>query len=297
MTSIDRLAFGSTGHASSRVIFGAAALAAMSQSRADTTLAQIHDADINHIDTAASYGESEVRLHDFLQDHRDDFFLATKTGERNGSAARAQLETSLERMGVDHVDLIQLHNLVEPDQWETAFADDGAVKALFAAVDEGLAGAVGVTGHGLRIPTMHLRSLDEAPFASVLFPWNHSLAESAAYRADVDALIDVCVERGVAMQTIKSVSRRRWDGSYDGPKFAWYEPLAPGDAFARAIEFVLADPRLFLNTSSDARLLDAILQAVAAHDGTAPDAAQLERDRAEEGIIPLFDGDTLESVG
>ena len=297
MTSIDRLAFGSTGHASSRVIFGAAALAAMSQSRADTTLAQIHDADINHIDTAASYGESEVRLHDFLQDHRDDFFLATKTGERNGSAARAQLETSLERMGVDHVDLIQLHNLVEPDQWETAFADDGAVKALFAAVDEGLAGAVGVTGHGLRIPTMHLRSLDEAPFASVLFPWNHSLAESAAYRADVDALIDVCVERRVAMQTIKSVSRRRWDGSYDGPKFAWYEPLAPGDAFARAIEFVLADPRLFLNTSSDARLLDAILQAVAAHDGTAPDAAQLERDRAEEGIIPLFDGDTLESVG
>ena len=297
MTSIDRLPFGSTGHASSRVIFGAAALAAMSQSRADTTLAQIHDADINHIDTAASYGESEVRLHDFLQDHRDDFFLATKTGERDGSAARAQLETSLERMGVDHVDLIQLHNLVEPDQWETAFADDGAVKALFAAVDEGLAGAVGVTGHGLRIPTMHLRSLDEAPFASVLFPWNHSLAESAAYRADVDALIDVCVERGVAMQTIKSVSRRRWDGSYDGPKFAWYEPLAPGDAFARAIEFVLADPRLFLNTSSDARLLDAILQAVAAHDGTAPDAAQLERDRAEEGIIPLFDGDTLESVG
>ena len=297
MTSIDRLPFGRTGHQSSRVIFGAAALGAMSQSRADTTLAQIRDADINHIDTAASYGESELRLHDFLQDHRDEFFLATKTGERDGSAARAQLEASLERMGVDHVDLIQLHNLVEPDQWETAFADDGAVKALFAAVDEGLAGAVGVTGHGLRIPTMHLRSLAEAPFASVLFPWNHSLAESAAYRADVEALIDVCVERGVAMQTIKSVSRRRWDGSYDGPKFAWYEPLAPGDAFARAIEFVLADPRLFLNTSSDARLLDATLQAVAAHDGTAPDAAHLERDRAEQGIIPLFDGGALESVG
>ena len=297
MTSIDRLPFGSTGHQSSRVIFGAAALGAMSQSRADTTLAQIRDADINHIDTAASYGESELRLHDFLQDHRDEFFLATKTGERDGSAARSQLEASLERMGVDHVDLIQLHNLVEPDQWETAFADDGAVKALFAAVDEGLARAVGVTGHGLRIPTMHLRSLAEAPFASVLFPWNHSLAESAGYRADVEALIDTCVERGVAMQTIKSVSRRRWDGSYDGPKFAWYEPLAPGDAFARAIEFVLADPRLFLNTSSDARLLDATLQAVAAHDGTAPDAAHLERDRVEQGIIPLCDGGALESVG
>ena len=296
MTSIDRLSFGTTGHQSSRIIFGAAALGAMSQSRADTTLAQIRDAGINHIDTAASYGESELRLHDFFQDHRDEFFLATKTGERSGSAARAQLEASLERMGVDRVDLIQLHNLVEPDEWEAAFADDGAVRALFDAVDEGLADAVGVTGHGLRIPTMHLRSLAEAPFASVLFPWNHSLAESATYTADVEALIDACVERGVAMQTIKSVSRRRWSADHDGPRFAWYEPLPAGDAFARAIEFVLADPRLFLNTSSDARLLDATLAAARAHDGSPPDAAQLERDRDEHGITPLFDGGALEGV-
>lgn len=297
MTSIDRLTFGSTGHDSSRVIFGAAALAAMSQSRADMTLALVRNAGINHIDTAASYGDSERRLHDFLQSHRNEFFLATKTGERTGTAARAQLEASLERMGVDRVDLIQLHNLVEPDQWETAFADDGAVRALFDAVDEGLAGAVGVTGHGLRIPAMHLRSLAEAPFSSVLFPWNHSLAESTTYTSDVNALIDVCTERSVAMQTIKSVSRRRWPVAYDGPRFAWYEPLAVGDAFDRAIEFVLADPRLFLNTSSDARLLDATLRAVIDHDGTPPDAARLERDRAEQGITALFDGAALEGVG
>ncbi|MEM9202254.1 MAG: aldo/keto reductase [Actinomycetota bacterium] len=295
--TIDRLPFGSTGHDSSRIIFGAAALGAMSQSRADTTLALVRDADINHIDTAASYGESELRLQDFLQDHRHEVYLATKTGERSGSAARAQLEASLERMGVDRVDLIQLHNLVENSDWEAAFAADGAVRALFDAVDEGLAGAVGVTGHGLRIPQMHLRSLREAPFASVLFPWNHSLAEFAAYAADVEALIDVCVERGVAMQTIKSVSRRRWAPEYDGPRFAWYEPLSPGEAFRRAIEFVLAEPRVFLNTSSDARLLDATLAAMAGHDGSAPDPSELERDRAEQGIIPLFDGDALESVG
>ncbi|MEM9467352.1 MAG: aldo/keto reductase [Actinomycetota bacterium] len=296
MTSIDRLPFGTTGHQSSRIIFGAAALGAMSQSRADTTLAQIRDADINHIDTAASYGDSELRLHDFLQDHRTEFFLATKTGERRGDAARAQLEASLERMGVDRVDLIQLHNLVEPEEWEVAFGEGGAVRALFDAVDDGLAAAVGVTGHGLRIPTMHLRSLAEAPFASVLFPWNHSLAASAAYTSDVDALVEVCVERGVAMQTIKSVSRRRWAADHHGPRFAWYEPLAVGDAFTRAIEFVLADPRLFLNTSSDARLLDATLQAVARHDGSAPSASALERDRDEQGIVPLFDGGELEGV-
>ena len=296
MTSIDRLPFGPTGHQSSRVIFGAAALGAMSQDRADATLAKVRAGDINHIDTAASYGESELRLHDFLQDHRDEFFLATKTGERAGSAARAELEASLERMGVDKVDLIQLHNLVEPEEWETAFAPDGAVAALFAAVDDGLAGAVGVTGHGLRIPSMHLRSLAEAPFASVLFPWNHSLAQNPEYQADVTALIDVCVERGVAMQTIKSVGRRRWAPDHDGPRFSWYEPLPIGDALRRAVEFVLADPRLFLNTSSDARLLDATLEAVAGHDGSAPDESALERDRAEHGITPLFDGAVLERI-
>ena len=296
MTSISRLPFGSTGHQSSRLIFGAAALAAMSQSRADATLQTVRDSGINHIDTAASYGESERRLFDFLQDHRHEFFLATKTGERSGDAARAQLEQSLERLGVDRVDLIQLHNLVEPHEWETAFAPDGAVAALFAAVDEGLAGAVGVTGHGLRIPSMHLRSLAEAPFASVLFPWNHSLAQDAGFARDVTALTNLCVERGIAMQTIKSVSRRRWSPDHDGARFSWYEPLPPGDAFRRAVEFVLSDPRLFLNTSSDARLLEATIAAARGHNGSAPEPAELEHDRDEHGITALFDGDLLERI-
>ena len=141
---------------------------------------------------------------DFLQDHRHEFFLATKSGERSGDAARAQLEQSLERLGVDRVDLIQLHNLVEPHEWETAFAPDGAVAALFAAVDEGLAGAVGVTGHGLRIPSMHLQP-PEGPFASVCSPGTTASPRTPAAR-DVTALTDLCVQRGIAMQTIKSVS-------------------------------------------------------------------------------------------
>src|SRR5262245_42343944 len=112
--------FGSTGHASTRVIFGAAALGGMSQERADATLAAVADWGINHIDTAASYGASEDRLKPWLADHRVEVFLATKTGERRGVDARAGLERSLERMDVDYVDLIQLHNLVEPDEWDVA---------------------------------------------------------------------------------------------------------------------------------------------------------------------------------
>jgi len=125
MAALPVLPFGRSGHESTRLIFGAAALGSMSQERADATLALVDELGINHIDTAAGYGDSEDRLKPFLADHGERFYLATKTGEREGDAARAELEHSLQRMGVDHVDLIQLHNLVEPDEWEVAFAPGG----------------------------------------------------------------------------------------------------------------------------------------------------------------------------
>ncbi|MDW3221252.1 MAG: aldo/keto reductase [Acidimicrobiales bacterium] len=292
---IDELPFGQTGHASTRIIFGAAALGGMSQERADATMATVTDHGVNHIDTAAMYGESEVRLAPFLADHRKDVFLATKTRERTGPEARAGLERSLERMGVGHVDLIQLHNLVEEDEWRDAFSPGGAVEALFRARDEGLCRHVGVTGHGLRIARMHLRSLAEAPFASVLFPWNHSLAEIDDYAADVTLLREMCTTQGVAMQTIKSVARRRWTDP-GAARFSWYEPIDDAEVRARAIEFVLAEPDFFLNTSSDARLLQEALE-IAAAPRQVPDPAQLATDRDEAGIEPLFDGGALEAVG
>ena len=288
--------FGSTGHNSSKVIFGAAALGGMSQGRADATLETVSGFGVNHIDTAAGYGASEDRLKPFLQDHRRDVFLATKTGDRDGDSARRSLETSLERMGVDHVDMIQLHNLVEEDEWRTAFSPGGAAPALFAARDEGLCRHVGVTGHGLRIARMHLRSLAEAPFASVLFPWNHSLVSAFPdYAADVELLRDVCAQQGVAPQTIKSIARRRWTDP-EQARFSWYEPIDDAGARARATEFVLAEPDLFLNTSSDARLLEEVL-ALAAGDRATPDAAQLAADREDAGITPIFDGADLEVIG
>lgn len=291
--------FGSTGHLSTRVIFGAAALGAMSQDRADATLATVHDWRINHIDTAANYGESEVRLAPWLREHRDEVFLATKTHERVGAAARAGLERSLGRMGVDRVDLIQLHNLVEPDDWAAAFAPDGAVGALAAARDEGLVAHIGVTGHGLRIARAHLRSLERFDFASVLLPVNYVLLELPAYRADVEQLLAVCAERGIAVQTIKSIARGRWDSEVT-KRFSWYEPISDPAAIARAVRFVLAHPQMFLNTTSDARLLDHVVAGaqVAAPDAAiaSPDEAALRADVARFGITPLFDGDRLERV-
>jgi aryl-alcohol dehydrogenase-like predicted oxidoreductase len=288
--------FGSTGHQSSRLIFGAAALGSARQDVADRIIAEVMAAGINHFDTAASYGDSELRLAPFLADHRADVFLATKTGERTGSAARAELERSLTRMGVDQIDLIQLHNLVENDEWEAAHAPGGVVEAMAKARDEGLVRFIGVTGHGLRIPGMHVRSLAEFPFDSVLFPYNHALLGLDAYRADVEALLALCAERAVATQTIKSVARRRWTDDTER-HFSWYEPLSDEGAINRAVRFVLARPGLFLNTSSDVRLLSAIVAAASSPLATVPpDVTDLQADILAQGIAPLFDGAALERI-
>jgi aryl-alcohol dehydrogenase-like predicted oxidoreductase len=291
---IENAAFGRTGHDSSRVIFGAAALGSMRQDRADQVLATLLEFGVNHIDTAASYGDSELRVAPWMAEHRGRFFLATKTGERSGYGARASLERSLTRLGVDSVDLIQLHNLVEPDEWEIAHGPGGAVEALSRARDEGLTRFIGVTGHGLRIAGMHLRSLERFDFDSVLLPFNHAVMSDERYRADVESLVGVCGQRGVAVQTIKAVARRRWPEGAER-EFSWYEPLTDGEALARAVRYVLGRTGLFLNSSSDARLLRPILET-AATGGPVPADEQMAADIERHEIEPLFDGAALERI-
>jgi aryl-alcohol dehydrogenase-like predicted oxidoreductase len=298
MSPVAHAPFGRTGHDSSRVIFGAAALWAMPAEKAAVLLDSALAAGVNHIDTAAAYGESELRLAPWLGQHRNDVFLATKTGDRDGEGARRSLELSLERLGVDHVDLIQLHNLVEDHEWDVAFRPDGAVAALAKAKEEGLTRFIGVTGHGLRIAGMHARSLERFDFDSVLLPYNFALlSPHPGYRHDVEALLETCAERNVAVQTIKAVARRRWPEGDDGRHFSWYEPLDDGGAIGRAVRYVLSNPQVFLNTSSDARLLQPTLDAAGAPDATArPSDDELQADVDTQGIEPLFDGAELERI-
>jgi aryl-alcohol dehydrogenase-like predicted oxidoreductase len=287
--------FGRTGHESTRVVFGAAGLASMRQERADEVLATLLRHGVNHIDTAAGYGDSELRIGPWMGEHRDRFFLATKTGERSGDAARAELERSLERLRVDHVDLVQLHNLVEPDEWDVAHGPGGAVEALTRARDEGLARHIGVTGHGTRIARMHLRSLERFAFDSVLFPYSYVALTDDAYRADVEELLGVCAANEVAVQTIKGVSRRRWRDDDDRRHFAWYEPLMDDGAITRATRWVLGNPQVFLVTTSDATVMARVLDA-AEGDLTGPSDAEMQADMDALAMEPLFDGGAIERI-
>lgn len=282
---LDDLTFGPTGHRSTRVIFGAAALGRADQETADEVLEVLRRFGVNHIDTAADYGDSELRVAPWLVGRRHQFFLATKTSARSAADARASLERSLQRLGVDSVDLIQLHNLVEPDEWEQAHGPGGALEALVKARDEGLVRYIGLTGHGLRIAAMHLRALERYEYASVLFPYNHALRSDTGYRRDVEKLIEVGAERGVALQTIKSVARRRWPPGQSGARLSWYQPLEDRQAIGRAVSYVLGRPGLFLLTTSDYRQLPAVLEA-ATHQVRSPRTPRCRQTWTAWGWLP-----------
>src|SRR5258708_4589624 len=283
---IETKPFGSTGHSSTRIIFGAAALGGMKQEKADQVLDLLLEYGINHIDTAASYGDSELRIGPWMREHRKRFFVASKTGDRTYQGARDSLHRSLERLRIDQLDLIQLHNLVDEKEWETAMGPRGALEALVEARSQGLVRFIGVTGHGSQVAAMHLRSLNRFAFDSVLFPYNFTMLNIAQYAADAEALIKVCNQRGVATQTIKSVARRRWQNGTDR-KFSWYEPLRDHDAIRRAVHFTLSRDGLFLNTSSDASILRDILDA-ASETAQLPARSDLEADVARYEMAPLF---------
>jgi aryl-alcohol dehydrogenase-like predicted oxidoreductase len=278
--------FGRTGHDSTRVIFGAAALSEVTQDEADQTMELIRSHGINHIDTAASYGEAELRLGPWTESHRDEYFLATKTGERTRAAAYEQIGRSLERLRTDHVDLIQLHNLVDEDEWRTAFAPGGALEAAVQAREEGMTRFIGVTGHGVTVAAQHLRSLAEFDFDSVLLPYNFPMSRNAAYLADFEALSEVCRERNVAMQTIKSITRAPW-GDREPTAATWYEPLREQGAIDTAVSWVLGRDGVFLNTVGDIQVLPRVLDAAERYEGRPSDAAMSELESAF-GLEPLF---------
>jgi aryl-alcohol dehydrogenase-like predicted oxidoreductase len=257
---IQKTPFGATGHDSSRVIFGAAALGSVSKGAADRTLELLLQHGINHIDVAAGYGDAELRIATWLRRHPGTFFVATKTGERTYRGAREQIRRSLDRLGVDRIDSIQLHNLVDVIEWETALAANGALEAAIEARDEGLVRFIGVTGHGLSVPEIHRRSLERFAFDSVLAPYNYVQMQDPRYAESFEALAAVCAQRNVALQTIKSLAWRRWEGR-EKTAATWYEPLREQADIDLAVHWVLGRPEAFLLTTGDAELLPRLLDA------------------------------------
>jgi len=283
---LPRQAFGRTGHDSSRLIFGAAALGAVTQKEADRALSLALDAGVNHFDVANSYGDAEERMGPWLATRRDKLFLATKTQKRTKKEALAELDNSLRLLRTDHVDLWQMHILVDEADWTTAMGEGGALEAFVEARRRGKTRFLGVTGHGKTAPAMHLRSLKRFDFDSVLFPWNWPLSRDADYSAAAEVLRDECRRRNVAFQLIKVFLRRPW-GERTPDRATWYEPLESPADIAAVLGWAWSLKDSFVNSAGDVNLLPAILEE-ASKNPQAPRSSAMAELAGRTGMEDLF---------
>jgi aryl-alcohol dehydrogenase-like predicted oxidoreductase len=278
--------FGRTGHLSTRAIFGAAAFWSTTPAEAEPVLDLLLRYGINHIDAAASYGEAEKCVGPWMPRNRDRFFLATKTEERTRQGARESLHRSLELLQTDHVDLFQIHNLSDPQEWEIALGPDGALEAFIEAREQGLTRFIGITGHGTNIAALHRKALDRFDFDSVLLPYSYLLMQNPQYATDFEALLQVCRERSVVVQTIKGITRSPWHNKAHTHN-TWYEPLTDQADIDKAVHWVLGDPNVFLNTAADIHLLPKVLDAVSRFVAR-PSDAMMQTLLSERAMKPLF---------
>jgi aryl-alcohol dehydrogenase-like predicted oxidoreductase len=273
--AIMKMPFGRLGRVSTRVLFGAAALSQVSQDEADRTLDLLLKYGVNHIDVAASYGDAELRVAPWLKRHPDHFFVATKTGQRTAQAGKEELHRSLDRMGIDHVDLWQLHNLVDPIDWDVALSPGGVIEAAVEARGQGLVRGIGVTGHGLQIAATHRRSLERFDFDSVLLPYNYITMQNEYYAENFNALLGTCQERDIAVQTIKSIALQPWMGQ-PHTHSTWYQPLQEQADIDMAVWWALARPGIFLNSVGDLSLLPKFLDAASRFEHGTSGSVQTE---------------------
>ncbi len=278
--------FGRSGHLSSRILLGAAAFWQVSQDEADVAIELALSMGVNHFDVAASYGQAELRIGSWIKRHGKAFFLATKTGERTADKARQEFHRSLERLQVTQVDLLQLHNLVDAQEWETAMGPGGALEAAIQARQQGLVRFIGVTGHGLSVAGMHRQALERFDFDSVLLPFSYVLAQNEAYLRDFSELYGVCRSRNVAVQTIKSIAHAPW-GEQEPTRTTWYRPLENQADIDLAVHWVLGHPGLFLNSVGDINLLPRVLEA-ANRFTTPPTTEQMQAQVDRLDMLPLF---------
>lgn len=272
---MERRRLGRLGHESSVLIYGAAALADVTQEVADASVDEALEAGINHVDTARGYGEAEVRLGAMMPRIRDRIFLATKTGERNRDGAWRQINESLERLQTDRVDLLQLHAIGDLGELDAATSDDGALHAAIRAQEEGLVGAVGITGHGNDAPATHLEALKRYPFATVLTPLNPVLARDPDYFGAYEELIDEVEYQDAGLMIIKTVAKQNWPDPDEKSYATWYEPFDRQAPITAAVTWVLDRPEVTgIATPGDVRLLRMVIAAERERESLDAEAAQ-----------------------
>lgn len=285
--TIEKRIFGKTGHMSSAVIFGGAALWNESQGTADKILDLLLEYDVNHIDVAAGYGNAELKIGHWMKRYRKKFFLATKTMDRDYKGAKESIIRSLDRLRTDYIDLMQMHSLTNPVEWDQAMGEEGALEALKEAKSEGLIKYIGVTGHGWTSAAMHQKSIKYFPFDSILMPWSWFISSYRNYPRDFNNTLKLCSEKNIAVQTIKAIARGPYAAGMKKSHTTWYQPMEDIESIKKSVEWVLSFKNIFLNSVGDVNILPMVLRA-ANEVGKRPSEEEMNKINEKMRLASIF---------
>lgn len=257
---MEKRRLGRTGHESTVVTFGTAGIGRVSQSVADTAVERILEHGVNHIDIAPTYGEAMERMAPWMPKIRDSMFLGAKTRERTRKAAWQNIESCMQRLGVDSFDLFQLHSVGTMDDLDAVTGSGGALEALVELRERGLTQWVGITGHGPDAPRVHLEALRRFDFDTVMFPLNATLWRNPAYREHAAELLSVANDRDVGIHTIKMLARGGW-GEREREHSTWYDPHREQWEIDGALWWLLSQSMHTAPSVGDVRILPRALDA------------------------------------
>jgi predicted aldo/keto reductase-like oxidoreductase len=276
---------GRLGKESSVLMFGAASLGNVTQEEADLSIRFALDHGVDHFDTAASYGDAEIRMGPIVSQVRNKVFLATKTGERTKQKAKEEIYRSLERMKVNDVDLLQLHAVGTIEELDLCTGKGGALEAALEAKEEGIVKAIGITGHGHAAPATHLEALRRYPFDTVLLPLNYYMYSLPEYKDAFEALREEAKKQQVAVRVIKAIAKKPWDENQKRSYATWYEPFDEQQVIDACVHFVMSFPDVVgFASAGDIHLFPKIVDAVERFGNMA--------DGEAEGILSSLSGYT-----
>jgi len=279
---MEKRRLGKTGHMSSVLTFGAAALGQVSQQEADAAIELAVKHGVNHFDVAPTYGEAELRLGPWMEKNRKEIFLGCKTTERSEAGAWESLQRSLQRLRVEYFDLFQFHGVNDLETLNAVLGPGGALEAVLKAREQGLVRYIGITGHR---PFVQVEALNRFPFDTVLFPLNRVLAARRNDYSDFSILLDQAKQKDVGMIGIKAIAKRPWQSPTHVYR-TWYEPFDEQTDIDKSLWYALSQGITTAPMASDVSLWPMLLDS----------AERFQPMNSEEQAAVVFEARRYQSI-
>jgi len=286
---MEKRKLGKTGHWSTLIALGGAALRPSARKESDEFIRFALDHGVNHVDIAPTYGsgEAETILGKWVKEYRESLFIACKTQKRTKAEAAEELHTSLKHLQTDYLDLYQLHGLDDPEQLRIALGEEGAVNAILEAKEQGLVKYIGITSHS---PENIMKALECCDFDTVLLPVNYVLRAHPEPRNNYEPVLSLAKKRNLGVIAMKTAAKGPWPTEKRTYQ-CWYQPFDTREEVDEAVRFTLSQYVTTAANCSDIGIAKMMIDAAERYTPMGKDEQERLLQKAA-ALKPLFPSTT-----